>query len=230
MTRVLVPVAVLEGGTVSHGLITLLGAVEVTVLGYHVLPEQTPPDQARLQYEDRATEALEGLTEEFQDAGAEADHRLVFTHDRDKTVDRVAEETGATAVAISGMTSDVERILVSLSGEFPVDRILSFVEDLISGRDIAVTLLFAGDEGDADPLDAANARLRDSGIETTLKSATGESPFEAMLEAVANHDVIVMGEKAPSLRSLIFGEESDRVASAAVGPVLVVRSERPPDE
>lgn len=230
MTRVLVPVAVLEGETVSRGLISLLGTVEVTVLGYHVTPEQTPPDQARLQYEDRATEALEDLTAEFQAAGATADHRLVFTHDREQTTDRIAEEVGATAVAISGMTSEVERILVSLSGKFPVDRTLTFVEDVIGDRDIEVTLLFAGDEDDADPLDAANARLRDAGIETNLRSAPGESPFEAMLEAVANHDVIVMGEKAPSLRSLIFGEESDRVASASVGPVLVVQAEDETDE
>jgi hypothetical protein len=32
-----------------------------------------------------------------------------------------------------------------------------------------------------------------------------------------------MGERAPSLRSLLFGEESERVASETVGPVLVVR-------
>jgi hypothetical protein len=33
-----------------------------------------------------------------------------------------------------------------------------------------------------------------------------------------------MGESAPSLRSLVFGDTSERVASASVGPVLVVRS------
>jgi len=52
MTRVLVPVAILEGESPSAGLIALLGSTDVTVLGYHVLPEQTPPDQARAQFED----------------------------------------------------------------------------------------------------------------------------------------------------------------------------------
>jgi len=32
-----------------------------------------------------------------------------------------------------------------------------------------------------------------------------------------------MGEKAPSIRSLVFGDDSDRIASASVGPVVVVR-------
>ncbi len=41
MTRVLVPLAVLKGETVSPGLMNLLSTVDVTVLGYHVPPEQT---------------------------------------------------------------------------------------------------------------------------------------------------------------------------------------------
>nr|WP_197428479.1 hypothetical protein [Halapricum sp. CBA1109] len=94
MTRVLVPVAVLDGETVSSGLMALLGTVDVTVLGYHVLPEQTPPDQARSQFEDRATAALVDLREEFEAAGGAADHRLVFTHDREQTMTRVADDVG----------------------------------------------------------------------------------------------------------------------------------------
>ncbi|MFC6726667.1 universal stress protein, partial [Halobium palmae] len=97
MTRVLVPLAVLEGESVSLGLMNLLGTVDVTVLGYHVLPEQTPPDQARLQYEERANETLADVAEEFRLAGGDADHRLVFTHDRAQTVDRVADEVDARA-------------------------------------------------------------------------------------------------------------------------------------
>lgn len=227
MTRVLVPVEILEGKTVSPGLMTLLGTVDVTVLGYHVLPEQTPPDQARLQYEDRATDALEDLSQEFRTAGGDADHRLVFTHDREQTVERVADEIGARAFAISGMTGDVDRILVSLSGDVAVDRILTFVEELVGDRDIDVTLFYAtkaADIGD-DRLDAAAKQLRTSEITVRTEFVAGEDPFDGLIDAVSGHDAIVMGEKAPSLRSLVFGDEADRVASASVGPVLVVRRE-----
>ena len=135
MTRVLVPVAVLDGGTVASGLMNLLGTVDVTVLGYHVLPEQTPPDQARVQFEDRATSALDDLSEEFRTAGGAADHRLVFTHNREQTLKRVADEIDASALAISGVTGDVNRILVPLSGDVAVDRVLSFVTELVGDRD-----------------------------------------------------------------------------------------------
>ncbi|WP_423995573.1 universal stress protein [Halorubrum trapanicum] len=256
MTRVLVPVAVLEGGSVSPGLISLLGAVDVTVLGYHVLPEQTPPDQARLQFEERAASALEDISQEFAAAGGAADHRLVFTHDREQTIERVTDEVDADAFAVPGTTGDVDRILVSLSGDVDADRILSFVEALVGDRDIGVTLFLAagagtvgdgaadaaasggpapGDGGDAGDgadarLAAAADRLREAGLDVDTATAAQSSPFDALIDAVPGHDAVVMGERAPSFRSFVFGEESERVAAASVGPVLVVRDHRADDE
>lgn len=230
MTRVLVPVAVLEGEAVSPGLLTLLDTVDVTVLGYQVVPEQTPPDQARLQYEERATAALEDLTREFRTAGGAADHRLVFTQDRERTIDRVADELGARAVAISGMTGDVERVLVSLSGAVAVERILEFAVELIGDRDIGVTLFLASEDDTAtERVESAAQRLREADIDVGTVVAGGP-PFDALVERVASHDVVITGEKAPSLRSLVFEDKADRVASATVGPVLVVRYESAPDE
>ena len=259
MTRVLVPIAVLDGESVSPGLISLLGGVDVTVLGYHVLPEQTPPDQARLRFEERATSALEDISQEFAAAGGAADHRLVFTHDREQTIGRVTDEVDADAFAVPGTTGDVDRILVSLSGDVDVDRILSFVEALVGDRDVGVTLFLAvgaetpgdgevdaaaseradpddagdaGDTGDAaiDRLAAAADRLRERGLDVDTALAAEGSPFDALIDAVPGHDAVVMGERAPSFRSFVFGDESERVAAASVGPVLVVRDRRTADE
>lgn len=224
MTCILVPVAVLEGETVAPGLMNLLGTVDVTVLGYHVVPEQTPPDQARIQYEERAVSALEDITQEFQQAGGDADYRLVFTHNQQKTIQRVADEINARAIATTGATGDVERILVSLTGDVSIDQILALVTELIGDRNIGVTL-FVADKATDDVCYALNesaARLADAGIDTQTEIATG-SPFDALINAVPGHDVIVMGEQAPSVTSLLFGEESERIASASVGPVLIVR-------
>ncbi len=228
MTRVLVPVAILRGATVSPGLMNLLGTVDVTVLGYHVLPEQTPPDQARLQYEERATSALTDLTEEFREAGGAADYRLVFTRDREQSIDRIADDVDARAYAISGVTGDVDRLLVSLSGDVEVDRILDFVVEVIGDREVGVTLLSAGGgKGGTDRLEAAADRLREAGVDTETRLEPDRSTFDALMHAVPDHDAIVMGESAPSLGSLVFGEPSERVAAASVGPVLVVRHDDP---
>ncbi|WP_436930139.1 universal stress protein [Halosimplex halobium] len=225
MTRVLVPLAILEGETVSPGLIDLLGTVDVTVLGYHVVPEQTPPDQARLQYEDRANEALDDVTEEFAAAGGAAERRLVFTHDREQSVRRVADEVDAGVVAVRGATGPVERLLVPLTGAVAADRLTEFVVTLVGDRDIDVTLFVATDEGDEageTALDDAAASLREAGIAVETSHAAGP-PFESLVDAAAGHDAVVMGERAPSLRSFLFGDEAERVAAETVGPVLVVR-------
>jgi nucleotide-binding universal stress UspA family protein len=223
MTRVVVPVAVLENEAVSLGLMNLLGTMDVTVLGYHVLPEQTPPDQARLQYEERANAALADIAEEFREAGGDADYRLVFTADRQKTVRRVADEVNARAFAITGATGAVDRLLVSLSGNVAADRILEFVVDLVGGRDISVTLLRVADDEGVLPLEDARARLENAGIDARTVAAAEASPLDALLAALPDHDAIVMGEQAPSLQSFLFGDVTDRVAAESVGPVLVVR-------
>lgn len=49
------------------------------------------PDQARAQFGERATKALEDLGGEFRIAGGEADYRLVFTQDRQQSVNRIVE-------------------------------------------------------------------------------------------------------------------------------------------
>ncbi|MFW6435148.1 MAG: universal stress protein, partial [Halovenus sp.] len=134
---------------------------------------------------------------------------------------------GARAFAISGMTGDVERLLVSLSGDVAVENILAFVEELVGDRDIEVTLFVAGaEEPDAEQhLEKSAERLRDAGITVETDIATAGSTFDALLNAAPGHDTIVMGERAPSLKSFLFGDEPSKVASASVGPVLVVRSE-----
>ncbi|WP_306053433.1 universal stress protein [Natronococcus wangiae] len=225
MTRVLVPLAILEGESASAGLTTLLEPMNVTVLGYHELPEQTPPDQARLQYEERATDALEGLATEFGAADGTADYRLVFTHDRTQTFDRVAAETKADVYAIPGTAAPIDRLLVALTGDVAVERIVSFVGELVCDRDIGVTLFLATDDESAgrELLDTAALPLAGRGIDVRTELAVDELPLEALVDAAVGHGAIVVGERAPSLRTLVFGEEAERIAAESVGPVLVVR-------
>jgi nucleotide-binding universal stress UspA family protein len=201
--------------------------MDVTVLGYQELPEQTPADQAREQFEDRAVAALEDLAEEFREAGGDADTRLVFTHERKQTVDRVANEVDARAYAITGATGDVDRLLVPIAGDVAVDRILDFVAELVGDRDITVTLFLASQaEGAETLLEKSADRLNESGISTETDLVVSGQPFESLIKAVPGHDAIVMGEQAPSLSKFLLGDAAERVASASVGPVLVVRSEQ----
>lgn len=224
MTRVLIPVAVLRGETVSPGLMDLLQTVDVMLLGYYVPPDQTSTDQARSQHGERAISALEDIAQEFEQTGRDVDSRLLFTHDRNQTIRRFAEECNASAIATTGATGTVERLLVSLTGDVAVDRILAFVTGLVGNRDIGVTLFVAGKDTEAarDRLDGAANQLSAAGLDVRTRIIPG-SPSRALIDAIPGHDAIVIGQKPPSLLSLVFGEEHDRLASATVTPVLAVR-------
>ena len=80
---------------------------------------------------------------EFRVAGGSAEHRLVFTHDEEPTINRIADEVDAQAYAIPGVAGTVDRLLVSLSGKVATDRIVAFVEDLVGDLSIGVTLFIA---------------------------------------------------------------------------------------
>lgn len=237
--RVLVPVAVLEGETVPESVVDLLSTCRVVVLGYHVLPEQTAPGQARLQFEERAQTKLDDLAASVRDTGAEAETRLVFTHDEEQTIDRVADETDSDAIVLPNPAPEIGRLLVPIGGTLDVARVAAFVAALIDDRDISVTLLHVSaesDEADAGQslLDDAAAQLRDRGIPDAAiatERATSGAPIQTIADAATDHDAVVMGESGLSLRSLVFGEASERVAASSLGPVIVVRqpTEEPND-
>lgn len=228
---VLVPIEVLEGETVPESVIDLLATVPVVLLGYHVLPEQTPPGQARLQFEDQAQSKLEILADAFDEVGDRPDTRLVFTHDEEQTLDRVAYEAGCQAILIPNPAPEITRLLVPVRGEADVTRISTFVAALIGDRQIAVTLLHVAKSEEESAagealLEAGKRTLTEHGITAeniTTETAISDSPVEAITTAATDYDATVMGASEPSLRGLLFGESAEQVAARSLGPVMVVR-------
>lgn len=234
--KVLVPVEVLAGETVPTPVMELLSTLPVVVLGYQDLPEQTPPGQARMQFEEQAQAKLDELAVAFREAGGDSETRLVFTQAEEQTIRRVAEETGCRAFLIPNPTGPVERLLVPIRGEVRVDRIAEFTAALVGDRPIEITLFTVADSDGAvtegqSKLDRAAETLEANGIPATHISTgvvVSETPIRTIAQAAAEHDAVVMGESAPSLRSFIFGDPPEEIAELSVGPVLVVR--RPPDD
>lgn len=232
--RVLVPVAVLEGEGVPDAVVDLLATLPVVVLGIHVLPEQTPPGQARLQFEERAQGRLDDLAAAFREAGGAAETRLVFTPDEEQTTNRVADETGCAAILIPNPATHAERLLVPLRGEVNVGRIAAFVAAMIGDRPIDVTLYHVAASVDATEdgramIEEGATRLEELGIDPAAihrEVAVSERPVRTIADAAADHDAVVMGETAPSLRALLFGETSEQIAAQSLGPVVVVRRAR----
>jgi nucleotide-binding universal stress UspA family protein len=228
--KILVPIEVLEGQTLPETLVDFLAPADVVVLGYHVLPEQTPTEQASMQFEERARAAVEDIAHAFGEAERSVETRVAFTHDRDETVERVATAIDATAVLLPNAVGEIADVLVAVRGAIDTDRLADLVATLVGSGTQRVTV--AGITADTAAFDAAAAvetareTLVDRGFDPArLTTETVESarPVADIVDRSGEFDVIVMGQRESTLWSVLFGDETERVAAGAVAPVLIVR-------
>ncbi|WP_049928004.1 universal stress protein [Halopiger goleimassiliensis] len=232
--RVLVPVDVLGGESVPQRLVDVLASVPVVVLAYREIPDQVGTDQARDQYADRARSKLADLRTAFEDAGCpDVSTRLVFTHDRLRTFERIALEEGCTAVVLLNPAPVLESVLVAVRGDVHLEHIAALLSAVLAGTDLAVTFFHVVDEegdrqqGEAILEDATEALVAagvDRGrIETRV--AVDGSPSQEIIAAADDHDLLVVGESRPSVRRVIFRDRAKTLARGTVDPVLVIRGE-----
>jgi nucleotide-binding universal stress UspA family protein len=231
--RVLIPIEVLEGETIPQSLVDFLAPAQLVVLGYHVLPEQTPTEQASMQFEERARAAVDDIAVAFGEAHSDVETRVAFTHDEDQTLDRIADEVDATAVLLPNPTGDISEILVPLRGVVDVDRLADLVATLVDGDDKRVTLWDLTVSEDTDLIGRSERTLRNRGLtddQIRTESDDVEFPTRAIVERTDEFDIVVMGEGEQTLLTTVLGDTSERIAEGAVAPVLVVRRDGSEDE
>jgi nucleotide-binding universal stress UspA family protein len=228
---VLVPVDVSSDERPDPDLLALLHPAKIVLVGWHPVPDQVALEQMRDEQEEAAIERIEAIA---ADAPEEADVEtlVVFTRDRGETVDRVAEEHGASVVVVPEDVRVLERMLVPIRGDVNLDRILSVVGTLLQESDASVTLFNATPTGESDPsigetlLAGAADRLADAGVDTDRIETTSiesDSPVDDIVDAAKNHDVLVIGETEPSLTERILGTVPTKIIQQSERPVLVVR-------
>ncbi|AXR79385.1 universal stress protein [Natrarchaeobaculum sulfurireducens] len=231
--RVLLPIDVLGGEAVPETVVEAFASVPIVLLGYRELPDQVGTDQARDQYGERAHTDLETLHDVFEAAGClDVTTRLVFTHDRLKTFERVAVEERCDAVLVLNPAPVLESVLVALRGDVALEYIATLVGTLLEGTDLDVTFFHVVDESNREHgrtlLETAVDELAVTGVDRdridTALVADG-SPTRRILEAAADHDLLVVGESRPSIRRFILRDRAKTLAKGTVDPVLVIRGE-----
>jgi len=231
---VLVPIRVLDGESIPEGTPALLAKAHVVLLGYHEVPDQTAPGQARMQFEERANQRLDEFERMLEDAGATVETRLVFTHEGQTTIDRMIAEYDCLAVLVPNATSEPEDVLVAVRGTVGTGRLVRVVAGLFADSDVGVTLYHVADEGETDEdaetlLDGIAASLVEAGIEADAidtRVAHEERAQDAIVDTAAGFDAVVMGESDPTLATFVFGMPAEQVADRFLGPVLVVQREK----
>ncbi|WP_299266584.1 universal stress protein [Halorientalis sp.] len=228
--NVLIPLELPDPDPIPSVLVDTLASMEVVVLGHYGLPEQTPPSAGRNQFETKANTELDGLAQPLAEAGASVTTRLVFGKARDKTIDRVAVEEDCDVILTPGQAKTVERIVVPMRGAENLDRITSFVGELLSATDASVTLFHTSESSDRLPgeelLAAATDRLVETGVapdRINQQLSEDEDVERSIVELGEDFDLLVLGETEPSLRDRIFGTVPAQVTADTEDPAFVVR-------
>lgn len=233
-TTILIPIDARGPVDPSPDVVRLFGAHSVIILGTYDVPDQATTDQLRTQFGEEATAAVDSVAEQFETHGGPVDSRVVFTHDRSETVERVAAEAEVDAVLTeSNLNTDLSRVLVPLRGDDNLERIVAFIGQLMRESETMVTLLNVSTSDDEASqaefiLRGARDRLIEDGIEADRIDWQQErdfSPTEGILRAAEEYDLVVVGESAPSLRERLLGAVTNQVVDESPVPVLVVRNQ-----
>jgi len=234
-TSVLVPVAVLQGEALSEALVDRLSGVEVTLLGYHEIPEQTATEQAHEQFNEQLQRKLDEYVDLFEAHDGTVTPRTVFTHDAPETFKRIAIEADIGAILVTNPAPAVDRVLVPIRGPVNLDPILTMTAALGGTPEIVLFHAAPSEPQRADGeelLSTAADQLAAAGVDADRLSqqvVVSDAPIRAISDAAADTGLVVIGEKDPSVVDIVFGDASDRIAEQSASPVLVVRTDRADD-
>jgi nucleotide-binding universal stress UspA family protein len=230
-STILIPVDVSEDDPLAQPLIDLCRSVDVVLLGYHPVPDQIAPAQLRQEHEADATATLEEIADVFSASGIEVTDVLVFTHDREDTIDRVADEYSCDAVLTLGEAERIERVFVPVRGDTNLERIVSLLAAVMRMSDASITFFHSVVE-DSDPshgeflVRGAADRLEQAGFDRgriDWHLSDEESPHDEIIELAQEYDLLVLGETKPSLRERILGTVPSRIVDEVDKPAFIVR-------
>jgi nucleotide-binding universal stress UspA family protein len=228
---ILVPFELPDPEPLSPVLVRDLAPLDVVAMGHFQVPEQTPRDVAREQFEAEAQAALEAVTKPFRDRGQSVRTRLVFGRGREAAINTVMLEEDCAAELDPAPTEGIKRILVPIPAVEAFARLPEFIRILCEETTVEVTLFHVA-EGE-ESIEEAEAivtetrkRLIDAGLEAELVdtlTVAGESHDAEILRVAADYDAVVMYAPEAGIRDRVFGSLPDRIANQTGDPVIVVR-------
>lgn len=228
---VLVPVDASSGDSPSPELFDFLSSTKVVVLGWYPVPDQTGTSHMQAERGDEAVAFVESFAAELPDE-MDVETTVVFTRDRETTVDQVSDEYNCDVVLIPEDVGRVERVFVPIRSDVNLPRILPIVSVLIQADGASCTLFHVAPEDEEDPgagevlLHGAADSLEELGVDSKridTSLVVADDPVDEIVDAAQNHDLIVIGETEPSFVERILGDVPTRIIDESGRPVLVVR-------
>jgi hypothetical protein len=239
LNRVLIPIDVSKPLSLGGTLIETLPLANTVLLGYWQIPDQTDSGQARDQFEAEAQQRLQAVAKRFTDQDVDLQTLLVFTNDRNQSIDTATTEYECQSVLIPGTESPpsgTTRGLVLIKPNADLDRIVATLGALFEESDVELQLFHVVESKNEHLYDATEYMLRgladrlsELGISrdrVKWEQSTEGKRIEVILSQVPDVDFVVMGESTPTLRARIFGTVQSRLTNETEKPLLTIRTSK----
>ena len=228
---ILVPFELPDPEPISDVLVESLAPLDIVAMGHFQVPEQTPTEMARDQFEADAQAELDEVAAPFREQSLSVSTRLVFGKTRADAINRVMLEEECAAELDPAPTEGIDRILVPIPASAEFTRLPEFIEVLCEASTQEITLFHVveGEESieqGEQILADVHEGLLDAGLDDDLvdtRIVEGHDHDEEILAAAADYDAVVMYDAASRIRDRVFGTLPDRIANQTSDPVIMVR-------
>ncbi|SFN72538.1 APC family permease [Salegentibacter flavus] len=244
--RILIPVSLPQKESLPLAILRSFTDLEVLVLGYKELPEQTDPGQYKDEEGDESKKQLEKVKKELEDEEFDVKTELVFTPDVSQAIDNVIVEHDCQALLVVKPISQLNRLLIPVYDINQLSkRFATVIYELTTASNLPASLLFLSgskDSEDSEDKDGADisvmkreaiSRLKQAGIhkhqiKTSLVEVANIS--DAVKEESKPEDLVILVEANANERETFINEIRGEISDKINCPLLVVLEKREKEE
>ncbi|MDX1636574.1 MAG: APC family permease [Balneolaceae bacterium] len=232
--RILIPVSIPDPKPIPVPLLDAFRDLELLVMAYNIVPEQTAPEQSRDEFREKYCAELDQMVAEVREKGVNVKSEIVFTPNVAKSINRFVEVNNCHTVLTAKPILSVNRLLVPIYAADQVDRRLATVlHDLSASSELPVTIVVltsgereADDKADTGKLQQmAAAQLRRAGLaenQIRVNSADVSDVAAAVRQLSDDDDLVVLAESSTTDRDSFFNTLHEDIEEAVTCPVLAV--------
>lgn len=241
--RILLPVSLPLEKSIPLAILKGFTNLEVLLLGYKELKEQTSPEQYEEEDDGETQAELNETRKDLEDEGFDVKTELVFTPDITQAIDNVILEYDCQALLVVKPIEELNRLLIPVYDINQISkRFATVIYELTKASNLPATLMIIESKEDSENDEVKDSsainreamkRLRQAGIDKNqIKSSSVQVSdiSEAVKEKSKPDDLVILVEANAKERenfiNKIRGEISDKIDC----PLLVVLEERKQEE
>lgn len=240
--RILIPVSLPQEESIPLGILRRFTDLEILLLGYKELPEQTSPEQYEKKVGEETKEQLKKIKKELENETFEVVTKLVFTQDVSQAIDNVILEHDCEALMVVKPINELNRLLIPIYDIEQISkRFSTVVFELTKASDLPATLLFLDVFEDSEESEKkvskdisavknkAISRLKHAGI-SDYQIKTTSIKVKNIADAVKNKsepdDLVILVEVNAKERESFINKIRKEISNKIECPLLVILEKR----